>query len=337
MNDIPNAHNISDTQHSPKKQYIEVDQLQSIAHTFLKERRRERRWRIFFRLCWFLLITFVVLTITMLPNTDTMGSRGIPFGVNTPHTAMVQVKGIISADTETTAEKTVDSLQLAFENTQAKGVILLINSPGGSPVQANIIYSEIQRLKNLHNKPVYAVIEDLGTSAAYYIAVAADEIYVNKASIVGSIGVLVNGFGVTELMEKVGIERRLITAGDRKGIMDPFSDMSPQDEQFMQVLLDDIHQQFITVVKEGRGQRIKDDNPDIFSGLFWTGDIAIKKGLVDNLGSLNTVAREVVGEKIVIDYTLRENVFDQFVKQFGAAIGAGAIKAVTQQNNTEMH
>ncbi|MBP6375284.1 MAG: S49 family peptidase, partial [Giesbergeria sp.] len=209
----------------------------------------------------------------------------------------------------------------------SKAVVLLVNSPGGSPVQAGIINDEIVRLKAKHGKPLYAVVEETCASAAYYIASAADEIYVDKASIVGSIGVLMDGFGFTGTMEKLGVERRLLTAGENKGFLDPFSPQTEQQLQYAQAMLDQIHQQFITVVKAGRGDRLQ-DSPEIFSGLFWTGQQAIDLGLVDKLGSLDFVAREVVQAEEIIDYTRRENVAERLAKRFGAAMGAGAARTL---------
>jgi protease-4 len=206
-------------------------------------------------------------------------------------------------------------------------VVLLINSPGGSPVQAGIINDEIRRLKAVHNKPVYAVVEETCASAAYYIAVAADEIFVDKASIVGSIGVLMDGFGFTGLMDKLGIERRLMTAGENKGFLDPFSPQTEKQRAFAQSMLDQIHQQFIAVVKEGRGTRLK-DTPDMFSGLFWTGQQAVDLGLADKLGNIDFVAREVVKAEKIVDYTRKDNVAERLVKRFGASIGDGAVKAL---------
>ena len=206
-------------------------------------------------------------------------------------------------------------------------VILLINSPGGSPVQAGIINDEIRRLKAVHKKPVYAVVEESAASAAYYIAVAADQIYVDKASIVGSIGVLMDGFGFTGLMDKLGVERRLMTAGENKGFLDPFSPQTDKQREFAQAMLNQIHQQFIQVVKEGRGKRLK-ETPELFSGLFWSGQQAIDIGLADGLGSLDFVARELVKAEEIIDYTRRDNVAERLVKRFGAAIGTGAVQAM---------
>jgi protease-4 len=220
----------------------------------------------------------------------------------------------------------VAAMRSAFEDKGAQAVVLLINSPGGSPVQAGIINDEIRRLKALHQKPVYAVVEETCASAAYYIAVGADKIYVDKASGVGSIGVLMDGFGFTGLMEKLGVERRLMTAGENKGFLDPFSPQTEKQRLFAQTMLDQIHQQFISVVKTGRGNRLK-ETPDTFSGLFWTGQQAVDMGLADQLGNVDFVAREVVKAEELIDYTRKDNVAERLVKRFGAAMGEGAVRA----------
>ena len=218
-------------------------------------------------------------------------------------------------------------MRSAFEDSGSRAVVLLINSPGGSPVQAGIINDEMTRLKAKYNKPLYAVVEESCASAAYYIAAAADEIFVDKASIVGSIGVLMDGFGFTGVMDKVGVERRLLTAGENKGFLDPFSPMSAQQKEFALQMLEQIHQQFIGVVKAGRGDRLH-ETPEMFSGLFWTGQQAVELGLADKLGSLDYVAREVVKAEEVIDYTRRDNVAERLAKRFGAAIGEGSVKAM---------
>ena len=205
--------------------------------------------------------------------------------------------------------------------------MLRLNSPGGSPVQAGLINDEIRRLKALHKKKVYAVCEEMCASAAFYIAVAADQIYVDKASLVGSIGVLMDGFGFTGAMEKFGVERRLLTAGANKGMLDPFSPRNPNQDALAQSMLDQIHQQFIKVVRDGRGKRLK-EGPDTFSGLFWNGEEAVKLGLADHLGSLDSVARDVVKAEDIIDYTVKENIAERLAKRFGAALGAGAVQAM---------
>ena len=243
------------------------------------------------------------------------------------HTGVVEIKGEISADSDASAVWINQALKDAFEDENTKAVVLLINSPGGSPVQAGMINDEIKRLKTKHKKPVYAVVEETCASAAYYIAVAADEIYVDKASIVGSIGVLMDGFGFTNVMDKLGVERRLLTAGENKGFMDPFSPMSKTQKAFALKMLDQIHQQFIQVVRDGRGKRLK-ETPELFSGLFWSGEQAVDLGLADGLGNLDYVAREIVKAEDIIDYTRHENVAERLAKRFGAAIGEGAVRAL---------
>ena len=293
--------------------------LEKLAFASLAEQRSTRRWRTFTRLAWLAFFIFIIW-FALTREMATTNKSG-------PHTAVVDIKGEISSGAEASAEYVIASLRSAFEDEGSKAVVLLVNSPGGSPVQAGIINDEIVRLKAKHGKPLYAVVEETCASAAYYIASAADEIYVDKASIVGSIGVLMDGFGFTGTMEKLGVERRLITAGENKGFLDPFSPQTEQQLVYAQTMLDQIHQQFITVVKTGRGERLK-DTPEIFSGLFWTGQQAIELGLADKLGSLDFVAREVVQAEEIIDYTRRENVAERLAKRFGAAMGGGAARAL---------
>jgi protease-4 len=293
--------------------------LEKLVFASLTEQRLARRWRSFVRLAWlafFMLVAWVAISQND-PSTD----------ASTPHTAVVEIKGEISSGSEASAELIVAALTGAFEDEGAQAVVLLINSPGGSPVQAGIINDEIKRLKAKYKKPVYAVVEESCASAAYYIAVAADKIFVDKASVVGSIGVLMDGFGFTGLMEKLGVERRLMTAGENKGFLDPFSPQTEKHRVFAQSMLDQIHTQFIDVVKAGRGDRLK-ETPETFSGLFWTGQQAITLGLVDQLGNLDFVAREIVKAEEIIDYTRRENVAERLVKRFGASIGEGAVQAI---------
>jgi protease-4 len=292
---------------------------EKLARDMLNERRSERRWRTFFRLAWLLLVAAVAVALFATRNHSTA-----PAG---PHTALIEVRGEIAAGAEASAENLVPGIKSAFEDEDAQAIVLRINSPGGSPVQAGIINDEIRRLKKLHHKKVYAVVEETCASGAYYIAVAADEIYADKASVVGSIGVLMDSFGATGLMEKLGVERRLMTAGENKGLGDPFSPISDKQRGYLQAMLDQIHQQFIAVVKQGRGTRLK-ETPELFSGLFWNGEQALALGLVDHLGNLDYVAREVVKAEEVIDYTPKENVAERLAKRFGAALGAGAVKAV---------
>ncbi|WP_411886271.1 S49 family peptidase [Polaromonas sp. YR568] len=292
--------------------------LEKLAFASLNEQKATRRWKTFVRLAW---LAFFVALVWMALH------RGTPASDATvPHTAVVEIKGEIAAGADASAEFVNAALRAAFEDDGAKAIVLLINSPGGSPVQAGMMNDEILRLKAKHKKPVYAVVEETCASAAYYIAVSADKIYVDKASIVGSIGVLMDGFGFTGLMDKLGVERRLLTAGENKGFLDPFSPQSEKQRAFAQAMLDQIHQQFIAVVKAGRGKRLK-ETPEMFSGLFWSGQQAVELGLADQLGNLDYVAREVVKTDEIIDYTRRDNVAERLAKKFGAAMGEGAMKA----------
>ena len=293
--------------------------LEKLAFAALTEQRLARRWRNFVRLAW--LAFFIVIAWIVISR------NGPPADGTTPHTALVEIKGEIASGAEASAESIVSALRAAFEDEGSQAIVLLINSPGGSPVQAGIINDEITRLKVKHHKPVYAVVEESCASGAYYIAVAADKIFVDKASIVGSIGVLMDGFGFTGLMDKLGVERRLMTAGENKGFLDPFSPQTERQRVFAQAMLDQIHKQFIDAVKAGRGKRLK-ETPETFSGLFWTGQQAIELGLADQLGNIDFVAREVVKAEDIVDYTRRENVAERLVKRFGAAIGEGAVHAV---------
>lgn len=293
--------------------------LERAVRELLTERRSERHWRIFFRLAWFAL--FAALAWSLL-------SRAGPATMQTskPHTALIEVRGEIAAGAEANAEALVGALKAAFEDRGAQAVVLRINSPGGSPVQSGIVNDEIHRLKAKHGKKVYAVVEEVCASGAYYIAAAADEIFVDKASLVGSIGVLMDGFGFTGLMDKLGIERRLLTAGANKGMLDPFSPQDPTHRAYAQAMIEQIHEQFIEVVKQGRGERLK-VGPETFSGLFWNGEEAVRLGLVDRLGNLDFVARDVVKAEEVVDYTPRENVAERLAKRFGAGFGEGAVRA----------
>jgi len=293
--------------------------LEKLAFSALDEQRQARRWRVFFRLTW-LVVALLVAWAALYQGTSGASKSA-------PHTAVVDIKGEIASGAEASAELVVAAMRSALEDEGSKALVLLINSPGGSPVQAGMINDEIVRLKAKYNKPVYAVVEETCASAAYYIAAAADEIFVDKASIVGSIGVLMDGFGFTGTMEKLGVERRLLTAGENKGFLDPFSPQTEKQRAYALAMLDQIHQQFIGVVKAGRGDRLK-PTPETFSGLFWTGQQAIDMGLADKLGSLDFVAREVVKAEDIIDYTRHENVAERLAKRFGAAMGAGAAKAL---------
>ena len=294
--------------------------LEKLAFASLREQRATRRWKTFVRLSW--LAFFIFLAWFAL-------SRGTPATAKTTaHTAVIEIKGEIAGGADASAEFVVAAMKTAFEDEGAKGVVLLINSPGGSPVQAGIINDEIKRLRAKYNKPVYAVVEETCASAAYYIAAATDKVFVDKASIVGSIGVLMDGFGFTGLMDKVGVERRLLTAGENKGFLDPFSPMSDAQRAHAQQMLDQIHTQFIDVVKTGRGDRLKASTPGLFSGLFWSGQQAVELGLADQLGNVDFVAREVIKAEEVIDYTRRDNVAEKLAKKFGAALGDASVRAM---------
>jgi len=293
--------------------------LEKLAFAALDEQRTARRWRNFTRLAWLLLVAAAgwMLFSRSTPSADP----------STPHTAVVEIRGEIASGGDASAEAVVSAMRGALEDKGSQALVLLISSPGGSPVQAGIINDEITRLKALHKKPVYVVVEESCASAAYYVAAAADRIYVDKASIVGSIGVLMDGFGFTGLMEKLGVERRLMTAGANKGFLDPFSPQTEAQRAHAQTMLDQIHQQFIDVVKKGRGARLK-ETPEMFSGLFWTGQQAVEMGLADGLGTLDQVARDVVKAEDIVDYTRRENVAERLAKRFGAALGEGGVNAL---------
>jgi protease-4 len=281
-----------------------------LATAALKEQRRARLWGIFFKLLAFGYVTLILLMAVEWRRGDTSGQK---------HTAMVELNGLIAPGTDASAERVTSALQAAFKDKNTQGVVVRINSPGGSPVQAQTIYDEMKRLRKKHPEiPLYAVVEDVCASGGYFVAAGADRIYVAKASVVGSIGVLMNGFGFTGLMEKLGVERRLITAGENKGMLDPFSPLSEKDKAHAQALMGDIHQQFIGVVREGRGKRLK-ETPDMFSGLIWTGQKSIELGLADGLGSLDSVARDVVKAEQIVDFTQKEGIAEKFAKRFGAA------------------
>ncbi|MDO7649260.1 MAG: S49 family peptidase [Burkholderiaceae bacterium] len=297
----------------------ERDALRDLLTEQLKVSRANRRWR------WLRFISFSAAVVAAVWWVMKDGAQ--PVMQSASHTAVVTVSGVISSDGEANAEDINQALRAAFEDEGAKAVVLLINSPGGSPVQAGIVSDEMLRLKAIYKKPLYAVIEETGASAAYYIAASADDIFVDKASVVGSIGVLMDGFGFTDLMQKLGIERRLMTAGENKGFLDPFSETTPRQKAHVQRVLNQIHEQFIEVVRAGRGTRLQ-ETEDTFSGLFWTGEQAVELGLADQLGGLDYVAREVAQAPEIIDYTLRENVAERLVRQFGAAVGAGAVRAI---------
>jgi protease IV len=294
--------------------------ISNLATAALKEQRSRRRWGIFFKL-----LTFAYITFLLIVAVDWKGRAELSSGKR--HTAMVELNGIISPGTDASAEKVNSALQAAFKDKNTQGVILRINSPGGSPVQAQTVYDEMRRLRKLYpDIPLYAVIEDICASGGYFIAAGADRIYVSKSSLVGSIGVLMNGFGFTGLMEKLGVERRLITAGDNKGFLDPFSPMEDKHREYAVHLAKEIHEQFIAVVREGRGKRLK-ESPEIFSGLVWTGEKSIELGLADGVGSLESVARDVVKAEDIVDYTEKEGIAEKFAKRFGASAANALMEA----------
>ncbi len=288
--------------------------IERLALESVTEQRRRRRWSIFFRMIGFAYLG--VLTFALIDWSSLFSQAE-----HRKHTALVELSGVIAPNGEASAERIVSSLQSAFDDKNTQGVILKINSPGGSPVQSGIINDEIGRLRALYpDTPLYAVVEDICASGGYYVAVAADRIYVDKASIVGSIGVLMDGFGFTGLMDKVGVERRLLTAGENKGFLDPFSPQDERHKDHARQLLGDVHQQFIEVVRKGRGERLK-ESPDMFSGLMWSGSRSIELGLADDLGSVEYVARDVVKAADIVDFTQRQNIAERFAKQLGADLG----------------
>ena len=285
------------------------------------EQRRSRRWGIFFKLLTFFYL-FLLLGVM---------SQGLDESQLTDaetYTAIVDVRGVIADEEEASADFIVTGLRAAFEADGSQAVVLRINSPGGSPVQAGYVYDEIKRLRALYPaKPLYAVISDLGASGAYYIAAAADEIYADKASLVGSIGVIAGGFGFVDAMEKFGVERRLYTAGEHKGFLDPFSEENSEEVEFWEGVLTQTHQQFINKVKEGRGDRLKDDER-VFSGLVWNGEQALEMGLIDGLGSAGYVAREIVGVEEIVDFTPQPDPFERFTETLGIAAGNAMAKVL---------
>lgn len=303
---------VSDT--SDKRQQRALDRW---VRSVLAEQRATRRWGIFFKSLTFLyLFALLVLFLFKPAFTPDALERG-------EHTAIIEVRGAIADDSEASADAIIGSLREAFRDEHSRGVILRINSGGGSPVQAGYVYDEIRRLRDLHpNKPLYAVITDIGASGAYYIAAAADQIYADKASLVGSIGVISSGFGFVGLMDKLGVERRALTAGDSKALLDPFQPLPEEQKAFWQQILDTTHQQFIDQVRAGRGARLAED-PRIFSGLVWTGEQALELGLIDGLGSSSFVAREIVGAEKLVDFTRRPSAIEQLTERLGVSVATG--------------
>ncbi len=296
--------------------------IEKLATAALREQRRARLWGIFFKLLTFAYVTaIIVLAVDWKGSGDFKGR----------HTALVEVNGIIAPGTDASAERVTTALQAAFKDKNTQGVVVRINSPGGSPVQAQNIYEEMRRLRLKHpGIPLYAVVEDLCASGGYYVAAGADRIFVAKSSIVGSIGVRMDGFGVAGLMDKLGVERRLLTAGANKGFMDPFLPEDEAQKRHAQTLLDDIHQQFIGVVREGRGKRLK-ETPDMFSGLIWTGQRSVELGLADAFGSMEYVAREVIKAENIVDYTQKDNIAEKFARRLGAGAASALLELMLRQ------
>lgn len=299
--------------------------LEKLAFAALKEQKSSRRWGIFFKFLTFGYLAILLLAVIDLPG---MGKKS---GNLEKHTALVELRGVIDSTGNSSADKITSSLQSAFKDEGTVGVILRINSPGGSPVQAGIIYDEIKRLRAKYpDKPLYVVVEDLCASGGYYVASAADKIYVDKASIVGSIGVIMDGFGFTGTMEKLGVERRAYHAGENKTFLDPFSPVVDKQVQYVNSMLGDIHKQFIDVVKKGRGKRLKETD-DTFSGLMWTGEKSIAMGLTDGYGTVDSVARDVIKAENIVDYSEHDNVAERLAKKFGASAAGAVMERVAPQ------
>ncbi len=304
-----------------------LNTISELGQALIKEKRSARRWKNFRRILFWL----VMLAIFVLPYFAENKISSIGIASIKPHAAVITMEGLVMPGGEIDADGVVESLQSAFSAIQSKGIILQINSPGGSPVQAERIYNEIIRLRAKYpDKKVVAVIEDIGASAAYYIASAADEIVASKASLVGSIGVIINGFGAVDAMQKLGIERRLITAGDNKAMLDPFLPKDEAQEAFMQRIVDQIHTQFIDAVKDGRGERLS-DRADIFSGLVWNGEEAKALGLIDHIGSMGYTMREILKLENQVDYTPQADWLEVFSRQIGASTGAALDRLVLKQ------
>jgi protease-4 len=307
-----------------KKKDWEKQTIEKIAMESLIQQKISRRWSIFFKLVGLIYLGWILIFVLTSSNKSTIATGDF--------TALITLSGEIGVDSEISAINIKSSLKEVYDNPGTQALILAINSPGGSPVQSGIINDEINRYKSLYPQiPVYAVIEDICASGGYYIAVAADKIFVDKASIVGSIGVLMNGFGFDKAIKNLGIERRLITSGENKAILDPFLPVQPKQREFMQELLKEVHKQFIEVVKKGRGNKLA-INTEIFSGLFWSGESAIKLGLADDYGDIDLVAREVIGHEKIIDFTTQSNFADRFAKKLGASIGS-SLKSEILNNN----
>lgn len=314
----------------PEDEHRDWKLIEAVVADAFVEQKKARRWGVVFKS-----LTFAYLFVVLAMFVGGTRGGGI-ISPTEPHVAVVRVEGLIAADEQANAGHVGQALRNAFENEHARGVVLAINSPGGSPVQSGYIYDEMMRLKTLHpEKKLYAVISDLGASGGYYVAAAADQIYADKASLVGSIGVTASGFGFTEAIDKLGVERRHFTAGEHKAFLDPFSPIRDEEKAFWQSELQLIHQQFITAVKEGRGDRLE-MTEEISSGLIWTGEQAVTMGLIDGLGSVRFVAREVIGEEELRDYTIKVSPFKTLLNDLGVAIGKGVTMSLRQQAPFEL-
>ena len=311
----------------PNSEHRDWQLVSSIAQDALAEQKKSRRWGILFKI-----LTFLYLSLFLVGLFSQARSVSPSANLKEPHTAVISIDGAIADDQDANANSIVSSLRRAFKSSGSVAVMLIINSPGGSPVQSGYIYDEINRLQAEYpNKKVYAVFKDLGASGAYYIAAAANEIYADKASLVGSIGVTAAGFGFTELMEKVGVERRNFTSGEHKAFLDPFSPLKEDEKRFWESVLESTHEQFIRIVKEGRGDRLA-DNDELFTGLIWNGEQALALGLIDGLASPGKVARDIIQQETIRDYTVRPSPLEEFTRRFGVAIGEGVIKVLNSSS-----
>ncbi|MGZ8290636.1 MAG: S49 family peptidase [Telluria sp.] len=327
MNENPNTpHHDSNPPLNPVNGNWERETLEKLMFATIREQRAARRWSIFFRL---LVIGIALVSAWVFFDFSFPGDDAEALG---RHTALIEISGNIEEEGSGSADNVIPSLNKAFSDTGSVAIVMRINSPGGSPVQAGIIVDEIKRLRRGYpHKQLYVVVDEMCASGGYYIASAADRIFVNKASIVGSVGVLMDGFGFTGTMEKLGVERRLMTAGENKGFLDPFSPQSDKHKAHAQAMLNEIHQQFIAVVRAGRGKRLK-ETPETFSGLYWSGAKAVEMGLADGFGTVDSVARDIVRVEDIVDYTAHEGLPERVLKKFGAAVGEGAVKAMGPGN-----